>query len=54
MTDTLAFADGNYRFVRGVFPYSAGVVADAGFEIERVRLMRPLPIVDGFAARDLA
>ena len=52
MAEVLAFADGNYRFVRGVFPYSAGVVAEPGYAIRRVRFARPVPIVEGFRAID--
>lgn len=50
MADVLAFPDGGYRFVRGVFQYSAGVAAEPGFEIERVRFFRPLPLREGFQA----
>lgn len=50
MAEVLAFPDGNYRFIRGVFQYSAGVAAEPGFEIERVRFFRPLRLRDGFAA----
>ena len=46
----LSFQDGNYRFVQGVFPYSAAVSADSGFEIERVRFMRPVALAEGFKA----
>jgi hypothetical protein len=35
---------------RRAFHYSAGVAAETGFEIERARLVRPLPLADGFAA----
>ncbi|HYW91172.1 MAG TPA: hypothetical protein VFA95_01700 [Gammaproteobacteria bacterium] len=48
MTDTHAFAPGNYRFLPGVFQYSGGVVADPDYAIERVRFLRPLPLADGF------
>jgi hypothetical protein len=44
------FEPGNYRYINGVFQYSAGVAAEPGFAIERVRLARPLPLTDGFAA----
>ncbi len=44
------FGPGHYRFVPGVFQYSAGVAAEAGFEIERARFMRPVPIAEGFRA----
>jgi hypothetical protein len=48
MADVLSFPDGGYRFVRGVFPYSAGVAAEPGFEIERARFFSPAPLEDGF------
>src|SRR3954463_11125652 len=50
MAEVLSFPDGGYRFIRGVFQYSAGVAAEPGFEIERVRFFRPLPLVAGFNA----
>jgi hypothetical protein len=50
VAEVLAFADGNYRFIRGVFQYSAGVAAEPGFEIERVRFFRPLALREGFQA----
>jgi hypothetical protein len=43
---------GGYSFLKGIAPYSAGVVANAAFEIERVRLARPLPVADAFARLD--
>jgi hypothetical protein len=48
MADVVQFAAGGYRYVKGVFQYSAGVAAEPGFEIERVRFRRPLPLADGF------
>jgi len=48
MTELREFADGGYRFLPGVAPYSAGVVAMPGFEIERVRFDAPLPVEEGF------
>ncbi len=45
----VVFAKGGYRYLPGVFQYSSGVAAEAGFEIERARLARPLPLADGFA-----
>lgn len=47
---------GNYSFLKGISPYSAGVVASAGFEIEHARFLRPVPLRQGFdlAARRLA
>jgi len=43
-------ADGGYDFLEGGFPYSQGVIARAGFAIERARFRRPLPLAQGFAA----
>jgi hypothetical protein len=42
------FAPGGYRYVPGVFQYSAGVVASDGYRIERVTFRRPVPLRDGF------
>jgi len=50
MSGVLAFRDGGYRYVKAVFQYSSGVAAEPGFEIERVRLLKPLPLAEGFAA----
>lgn len=50
MADVLSFAPGGYRYVRGVFQYSAGVAAEPGFMIDRVRFARLLPLAEGFAA----
>lgn len=44
------FAAGGYRFVPGVFQYSAGVAASPGFAIQRQRFARPLPMAEGFRA----
>jgi hypothetical protein len=46
---TSDFAAGNYRFIPAVFQYSSGTAADTGFEIERVRFDRLLPLAEGFA-----
>src|SRR5262249_2561624 len=48
MTTTVEFAPGGYRFIPGVFPYSAGVAARPGHSIERVRFQRPMPLAEGF------
>lgn len=50
MTEVRVFEPGGYRYVRGVFQYSGGVAAEPGFAIERARLARPLPLLEGFAA----
>ncbi|HKH01200.1 MAG TPA: hypothetical protein VKB08_10835 [Bradyrhizobium sp.] len=47
---TSDFAAGNYRFIPAVFQYSSGAAADSGFEIERVRFDRLVPLAEGFAA----
>ena len=46
---TRDFPAGNYRFIPAVFQYSSGAAADPGFEIERVRFDRLLPLAEGFA-----
>src|SRR5258706_12930340 len=46
---TQDFPAGNYAFIPGVFQYSSGAAADAGFEIERVRFDTLLPLAEGFA-----
>ena len=40
--------DGGYRFIKGAFPYSAGVAAEPGFEIERAGFAAPVPMAEGF------
>jgi hypothetical protein len=50
MAEVIAFPDGGYRFVKGVFPYSAGVAALPGYALERARFARHAPLADGFAA----
>jgi hypothetical protein len=50
MSGSVVFGAGNYRYVPGVFQYSAGVAAEAGFAIERARFRRPIPLPEGFAA----
>jgi hypothetical protein len=44
----LSFEAGGYRFVKGVFQYSAGVAAMSGYRIVRVRFRRPVPLEEGF------
>ena len=50
MANVIVFAPGGYRYISAVFQYSGGIAAEPGFEIERARLARPLPIAEGFAA----
>src|SRR5436190_458404 len=42
------FVPGGYRYLPGVFQYSAGVAALAGFHIERIVFHEPAPLLDGF------
>jgi len=49
MAEVMTFPKGGYRFIKGVFQYSAGVAAEPGFEIVRARLATPLSVTDGFA-----
>lgn len=50
MAEVIVFRAGGYRYIKAVFQYSSGVAAEPGFEIERARLARPLPLAEGFAA----
>lgn len=43
-------AERGFRYIEGVRQYSAGVAAEPGYEIQRVRLARPVPLAEGFAA----
>src|SRR3954463_15797579 len=44
----LAFEPGGYRFVEGVFQYSAGVAALPDHRIVRVQFRQPVPLNEGF------
>jgi hypothetical protein len=48
MSSTATFSPGGYRFIPGVFQYSAGVAAEPGYRIERVRFLQPVPLAEGF------
>jgi len=48
VADVLKSVDATFRFVRGVSPYSAGVAAEPGWEIERARFRSPMPLAEGF------
>ncbi len=50
MAEVVTFEAGGYRYLKGVFQYSAGVAAARGFAIERVRFTEPVPLADGFRA----
>ncbi len=47
--NTQSLAGGGYRYIPAVSQYSAGVVAEPGFRIERVRFSRVVPLDEGFA-----
>jgi hypothetical protein len=49
MSATNVFAAGGYRYIPAVFQYSGGVAAEPGFEIERARFFRPLPLEEAFS-----
>ena len=49
MAEVISFGPGGYRYIKGVFQYSAGVAAEPGFAIERALLPEPQPLADGFA-----
>jgi len=50
VSDVIAFSAAGYRYLKGVFQYSAGVAAEPGFEIERARFVRLVPLAEGFRA----
>jgi hypothetical protein len=50
LPELIDFPDGGYTFLKGGFPYSQAVKALQGYSIERARLSRPLPLMQGFAA----
>jgi len=43
------FQSGGYRFIPGVFQYSAGVAALTGFSMRRIQFQSPVPLSEGFA-----
>lgn len=49
MADVIDFAAGGYRFIKGVSQYSAGVAAQPGYRLERVRFAEPVALAEGFA-----
>lgn len=48
----VANKQGNFRFLRGIAPYSLGAIADAGFEVLHVTLAHPPPLRQGFETLD--
>jgi len=49
VADVIDFPSGQFRFVKGVAPYSAAVAPFVGFEIERARFAHPVALEEGFA-----
>ena len=47
--DVIEQPGGGFRFVKGVFQYSAGAAALPGYRIERVRFANPVPLAEGFS-----
>jgi hypothetical protein len=45
---SVPFKAGGYRFVEGMFQYSAGVAADPGYRIVRVQFRNPVALEEGF------
>lgn len=52
MAEVPVFVQGGYRYIKAVFQYSGGVAAEPGYELERARLLRPLPLAEGLAAAE--
>jgi len=52
VTEVPVFAAGGYRYIKAVFQYSGGVAAEPGYEIERARFRRPLPLAEGLVAAE--
>jgi len=48
MAEVIGCPASGYRYLKGVFQYSAGVAAEPGFEIERARFVRPVALDEGF------
>ena len=46
MSKTVVFGPGGYRYIPAVFQYSSGVAAEEGYEIERARFAKPLPMAE--------
>jgi hypothetical protein len=46
--ETLNFGPGGYRFVKGVFQYSAGIAPLPGHRLVRVMFRNPVPLAEGF------
>ena len=49
MAEIIDQPQSGYRFIKGVFQYSAGAAALPGHRIERARFANPVPLAEGFA-----
>jgi hypothetical protein len=49
LADVIDFQGGEFRFMKGMGPYSQIVASSPGFEIERARFVRPVTFDEGFA-----
>jgi len=50
MSAVSVFEAGGYRYIKAVFQYSSGVAAEPGYEIQRARFAKPLPLLKAYAA----
>ena len=48
MDEVILFNRGSYRYVKGPFQYSGGVIAEPGYMIERVRFLHSPSLTEGF------
>ncbi len=48
MGSAVTVPEGGFRFVPGVYQYSAGVAAEPGFALHRYRFAEPVPLMQGF------
>ncbi len=48
MANVLDIPERGFRFIEGVFQYSAGVAALPGYRLERARFANPIPLQEGF------
>lgn len=48
MAEVVVLSQRGFKFVRGVFQYSAGVAALPGWRLERARFAEPVPLAEGF------
>ncbi|MCC6719310.1 MAG: hypothetical protein IT555_15615 [Acetobacteraceae bacterium] len=49
MANVLDIPERGFRFIEGVFQYSAGIAALPGFRIARARFANPIPLHEGFS-----